>query len=253
MPRSRMIGSALNFGGLGSAGGGVQSWEQYITSLAPLAWYRQMQTSGTNEPNLGSVGAAANMTITSTTLGQTGKLGANNAYLYDGAASRLQTANNATLAGLLAFEYVFLINPSSAGEGGFGAFAFWANNFNPAFFFNGALTSVGGRVGNSGANFSTTTTSGFAADTWGLLFVAYNDAGDRKLHFYKGVSGAVSEFGYGAQPALTGTYNVPTLQLNVGNNAGQSQTFAGLMDEAIIFSGNLTPAQRTQLTLLAGV
>jgi hypothetical protein len=235
-----------------------QTWASYVTGLNPLAWYRHMQTSGTNEPNQGSLGSAVNMTITSTTLGQTGKLGPNNAYLTDGALSRLQTANNATLAALTSFEYVFLINPTTAGELSFGRFACWGNGSSGQGYqmcFNGALTSLRVLLYNTvPSSFDTTTTTGLTAGAWQLVFVAYNDGdGVRKGHIYKGVSGAVSEYAYSAQPAMTGTFKAPTTTLNLWNDVGQITTFDGLVDEALIFSGNLTPAQRTQLAVLAGV
>lgn len=249
-----ILGNPLQMGGLGSS----VTLESYLASLPFLVRYRMRQTSGTNEPNVGSLGSGLDMTITSTTLGQTGKLGANEAYLFDGASSRLQTPNNATLAGKTTWEYVFLVNPSSAGEGGFGAFARWGDGAGAdggcGLSFGGSLASLSMSIYNTTPTIATTTTTtGLSAAAWALLFVAFDNAGDRKIHAYKGISGAVAEYAYGAQPALTGTYKAATAALNLFNQSAQNLTFAGLADFAGVVDGNLTPAQRTQITLLAGV
>lgn len=230
------------------------TWSSYAQSLAPVGWWSMRATSGTNEANRGSGGSALDMTITSATLGQTGKLGTNEAALMDGANSRYQTPNNAALAALTTFEYVFLVNPSSAGEGSAGRLLTWGQaSFEPLLGFNGALTSLAARVSTAVASFDTITTTGLSASTWALVFWAYDNAGDRKSHIYKGVAGAVSEFGYSAQPAMTGTYKTPTNPLNLFNRTDQGLTFAGLGDEVLIFNGNLTSGQRAALCLAAGV
>lgn len=241
----------------------VVTWSSYINGgggspLPPVGWWSMQATSGTNEANRGSGGAALDMTITSATLGQVGKLGANEAALCDGANTRYQTANNAALASLTTWEWVFLVNPSSAGETGFGTFACWGDgniDTEPLFDFNAGLTSLSCYLYNTAlTQFRTDTSAGLSASAWVLLFVAFANGGDRKAHFYKGASGSVSELGYIAQPAMTGTFRAPTKPLNLWNRTNQSVTFAGLADEAMEVSGNLaTATTRTQLTLLSGV
>lgn len=235
----------------------VVTWSSYVTAtIAPVGWWSMRATSGTNEANRGTGGAALDMTILSATLGQTGKLGVNEAALCDGANTRYQTPNNAALASLTTWEYVFLVNPSSAGELNQARFFGWGNNdFEPTLAFNGALTSLLFQTDSTvPTSFTTTTTTGLAAATWQLVFAAYANAGDRKVHLYKGVTGAVNEYAYNAQPALTGTYKAPTSELNLFNVTAQSVTFAGLADEALIVNGNLaTATTRTQLALLSGV
>lgn len=229
----------------------------YLATLPFLALYKMQQTAGTNEPNVGSLGSAVDMTITSTTLGQTGKLGPNEAYLFDGANSRLQVANNATLSGKTAWEWVFLVNPSSAGESSFGLFFCWsatAITGQPLVIFSGAINSIEARIYNTTpTQFATITNGGMTAGTWALLFVAYDDAGDRLVHIRKGVSGAVTEYPYFFNPALTGTYRPPTQALNLFNTGNQTFTFAGLADLAGVVDGNLTVAQRLKITQLVGV
>lgn len=228
----------------------------YLTTLPFLALYKMQQTAGTNEPNSGSLGSAIDMTIAGATLGQTGKLGTNEAYLFDGANSRLQTANNATLVALTAFEYVFLVNPASAGEGNQGAFFWWQSATNvPKMYFGGAGRNLIATVSNTTPSLATTITSGvLTASAWQIVFCAYDDAGDRKIHIRVGISGAVTELAYSAQPALTGSFLAPTgFPLNLFNRSAQDCTFDGLGDLAGIVNGNLAPAQRLKITQLAGV
>lgn len=231
------------------------TWASYVTALAPPAWWRMRDTSGTTVVNSGSLGSAVDLTAIAWTMAQAGQLGSGEAGQTDGATTRLQTPNNVALAGLTAWEFVFLVNPSSAGEIGYGVFFEWGNNTpEPLAQFNGVLTSLRGYIYNTAPTaFFTQTTSGLTAGVWALLFFAYNDAGDRKLHIYKGVSGGVAEFGYSSQLAVTGTYKAPTSALNLLNRTGQDLTYAGLCDEALIINGNLTPTQRSTLCTLSGV
>lgn len=230
----------------------------YALSLNPIGYWRHNETNGTNAANSGTGGSALDMTIAgTTTLGQTGKLGANEAFLTDGATTRLQTPNNALLASLTTWEYVFLCNPASAGEASFGNFFSWGDGAavdkEPSCNFNATMTSIACSVINTTLTLFTVVTSptGMTAGVWALLYVAYDDIGDRKIHIYKGINGAVNELASSA--ALTGTYQTPTKPLNLWNRSAQTTTFAGTVDEAMIFSGNLSSAQRTRLCLLAGV
>lgn len=248
------LGDGLTkMGGLGSSG----NLASYIASLNPYVLYNMQQTAGTSEPNSAagsnSIGSAGNLTLTSVTLGQTGKLGVNEAYLFDGANSRLQVANNATLAALTTWEYLFLVNPSSAGEGSVGAFFVWGTGaVNQGYYviFNSALSSIKCGLWNvAGTSFITTTSAGISASTWSLVNIAYADSVDRKVHIY--VNGI--EPSYSAQPAMTGTFKPPTATLNLFNDSTQTLTFAGLGDFAGLIGGNLTSAQRLRIAQLAGV
>lgn len=236
-----------------------QTLLQYIASLNPYVLYNMQQTSGTSEPNSAagsnSIGSAGNLTLTSVTLGQTGKLGANEAYLMDGANSRMQAANNATLAGLTAWEWVFLVNLNSAGEGNQGAFFWWQSATNvPKMYFGGAGRNLIATVSNSTPALFTTTTSGvLTASSWQIVFCTYDDAGDRKIHIRVGISSTVTELAYSSQPALTGTLLAPTgFPLNLGNRSAQDCTMDGLFDLAFC-APPLSGAARLKLTQMLGV
>jgi len=253
MARSKMMGAGLlpNVGG-----GGSLTWETYMTSLAPASWHRY-RDSATPALNAGSLGSALDMTATNTTFAQTGKLGAGEAISLNGTTSLLTAANNATLAGYTTWEWVFLINPTSAGEATAAWLAGWGTGLAAEGYFmrfNAATTAIKISLFNTlGSGFVTDTNTGIATSAWSLLFFSFDNAGDRKMHVYKGVSGAVSELGYSAQPAMTGTYRAPAAALNLYNDGSTARTFSGLSDEDATFNMNLTPTQRTQLCVLAGV
>lgn len=231
----------------------------YAQSLAPLLDLRFTERTGTTAINYGTVGTALNGTIGGTTsLGQTGKLGANEAYLYDGLTSFVSVPNHASINALTQFTYVYLINPSSAGEINLGTFSCWGNAgsvpVGASLLFNGGVTSLFARVLNSvDTQFSTTTTTGISTSLWSMVFWQYDDSGDRKSHLFKGVSGVLSEYAYSAQSPLTGTLKTQTPSLFVGNSQDQARSFAGLYDWFLLFNRVLSPAEMTQLTKLVGV
>lgn len=231
----------------------------YAAQLGAILDMRFQVTTGVTEINRGTGGSALNGTIGgTTTLGQTGKLGVNEAFLYDGATSLVTVPNQASLASLTTWTYVYLVNPATAGELTFGTFSAWGNGNGTDkehyLTFGGALTSLQAGIFNTTpTEFITATTTGLSASAWSLVFWTYANAGDRKAHVYKGVSGAVNEFAYSAQPALTGTYKAPTHDLILGNFSTQALTFDGLFDWVLVFDKVLTSAEMLNLVRVTGV
>lgn len=256
MGRTR-IGRLIAMGVIGG-GASVTAWEAAVAALpaAPVLWLKMRETSGAVAVNSGSGGAALNCSIAgTTTLAQAGKLGANEAYLLDGATSLLSTANNAALAGLLEWEYVFLVKPSSAGEAGLGRFFIWGTGTNePVLTFKNLATRLTATVYDTTPTAVTLSgTTNLSTAAYSLLFLSYSNSGDRKLHLYFGISGAVNEDAAGASAAMTGTYKTPTSGLSLFNSPGADRTFAGLADEVMIFGAPLTAPQRLALVVAAGV
>lgn len=232
------------------------TWPTYVTSLPLGAWWRMRDTSGTTVVNSGSIGSAIDLTATAWTMAQAGQLGAGEAGLSDGATTRLQCANNATLAGYTTWEIFLLANATGIGEGNVGTYLSWGDGATqPSIRINTNVNNLFIRLRNTApSSFDTITSAGIALNAWYMIFVAFDNAGDRKAHFYIGKNGAVTEPAYNAQPAMTGTYAVPSSTFQLMNIAGQTQTFAGLMDEAGVIGGRtFTAAERLQMTLLAGV
>ncbi len=237
-------------------GDDAKTFAQFIADTAPVGWWK-LNDASSPAVNSGSAGTAINMTGTSVTFQQTGKLGATDAVSLDGANSRLQTANNAALANPTTWEFAFLVNPNSAGESSQGKFFSWGNAFSDTihhFEFGSGLTAVRTQIWNAaGSSFASSTTTGLTASTWAWVFCAYDDSGDRKAHLYKGISGVAAEYAYSLQVALTGTYKTPTQALNLFNTSNQTLTFDGLADEVLYWNRNLTANERTQITALSGV
>lgn len=221
------------------------TWDSYITVQAPVLWYSMRATSGTTEINRGS--GTGNATIGgTTTLGQTGQLGANEAHLLDGLTSNYSVANHVSFANLSTWEWYFLVNLSGAGEGNAGVFIFYTNAF---FFRINAATGVLRCVVDgltTDANAVTSTMLNFGV--WNLVRVTYNDATDRIPHIW--INNV--EASYSSTTAMVGAYNPMVADLFLGNNAAQSLTQAGLWDEAVMFS-NINDARSTQMQTLSGI
>ena len=200
---------------------------QYVADATMPLWLRFRETTGTVAVNSGSAGAALNGTIAGTTvLGQTGALGANEAFDLDGLTSRITSAG----VEYATFTIAMLVRPDNAGEGNVGAFFSHANTVN-RLQFSGSLNAITMKVA-AGTDALSTTTTGLAAAIWQWIFLTYADAGDRKIHLYKGVSGAVSEYAYSAQDAATGTKATMAGQtLTIGNRTANDVTFDGRIDE----------------------
>lgn len=239
----------------------IDTYVEYITqTINPVLWMRNRETSGTTATNSGSAGAILNGVIGgTTTLGQTGQLGANEAFLFDGATSRIVIPNDASINALPVYTYIALIKPSSAGELTLGTMFAWNNgtstNFGNILFFNASLTGLRYSYRNSAdTNFETITT-GYTILTsqYTMIFVEYDDNGDRKPNLFYGINGAVTEFSYSSNVALTGTVKTQQNSLHIGNRSDFATTFAGLYDEFMIVNRILSSAEKLQIVSLTGV
>lgn len=225
----------------------------YMTSLTPLVWYRLREASGTSAKNSGSL-AAMDATALSCTVGQAGvgSQGANEAYLYDGANSKLTLPTSAALAALTTFSYAFLVKAGSAGEASAGTFFNWSDASGNYFHFNGNINQCDLLLKAATTAPRALTAQLLTANTPAWIFVTYDDAGDRKPYVYKGIAGAVTNKS-GAQTAAVGTLTAPTNPMVIGNKASQDKTWDGLFDEIAFFNYVLSVPQMTALTQKAGV
>lgn len=239
-----------------SGSGAPVTYDSFVNGLSPILWLRLRETSGTTPVNSGSAGAALDGVYTPGTgaVGQTGLLGANEAYSFDGADSKIVVTSTAAHNALPAFTRIFLIKPTNSGEGGSGSFFFWDTSTGEGcLFFNGALTSIQGIVKSTG-NATSTTTTGLSAGVYAALFMTYDHAGDKKVHLYKyAAGGSLTEFGYSAQTAATGSLGTPAGDYNIGNRQTNNTTFNGVMDEVLTIGSVLSNAQMTQYAQLAGL
>lgn len=229
------------------------SYAAYIASLAPVLWYKFDETSGTTVTNYGSFGSNQNgvWTVGSGALGQTGKLGANNAYDFN--ASKVAITQTATNIGNLAtYTHAMLIKldaPSGTlwEQSTLGGIPYLGLSGFYALLANEWAGSVPNSASNiSAANFLT-------VSTWTWLFRTFDNAGDRKNHIYKGVGGAVTEATYGTDTAMAAARSALGTQNTIGNQSGGGAGIDGLIDEALMFSGVLTTAQMLAITQSTGV
>jgi hypothetical protein len=232
---------------------GGQTYADYIASLTPTFWVKLQETSG-SAANSGSDGNTG--TVTSATQGQTGKLGANEAYLFDG-ADDLITFLNANVAGTKALttqRWAFLANATSSGESTNGAFMGWGTLVG----IKHAGSTYDAQIDTDGTTArSTTSAATIVTGAWFWLFVDYDDAdalgGGRIIRVFTGASGTVSELGYGTQTAATGTVAAPAGDLIIGNRNTAAWTFDGPIDEALGGAGLWTQAIMERIVALTGV
>lgn len=242
----------LTEGGLSAA----QVYTNFVTNiLAPVLWYRLRETSGTTAANSGSAGAAANgvWTAGAGAVGQTGKLGANEAYDNDGLVSKIVIPNIAAIQAIETYTVIGLCKADAAGENNAGTILHLGVGAAAAFRRTGVSN-----VWNMGFDTDTTdavssTETNFAPDgVWLAMFGTYDNAGDRKCRIYKGFAAALVESNYaGGQVAATGTRVTPN-GATIGNYI-DLRTWDGLIDEVIVCNRVLTAAVMLTYSQLAGV
>lgn len=230
----------------------------YLLNLSPTLTVRYNELAG-NTLNYGSDGNTG--TPTNCTQGQVGKLGPNEAYLFDGANSKL-TFLNASLPGTKALtsqRWLFLCNPSSLGETNFGAFFYWGDGTGADGHFmrfdtnNRILVRFQNTVA---ANFDTETNIGEVASiigNWSCIFMDLDNAGTRKPRLWKGAGGVVTPLTLALNQAVAGTLLSPPAVLNLGNRTSVDATFAGLRDLDFAGPGLWTASVMTDIVKIIGV
>lgn len=228
----------------------TQTWREYVTSLSPVLWYQFDETSG-NLINNGSA-AASDGTLSGTiTRGQTGQLGASEAYDFlTGSTGTITIPNAAAWASLPTFTAVFLAKFNGNNFPGFagrlaGRNDSWAMLRTNTTYF----PEVGVRNSVNSIFFTTASSLPLSNGAWKLSGFTYDDTGDRKPRIY--VNGV--EPTYSAQAAVTGTLGVNPTGNTLANNHVSSAGMNGLIDEMLLFNFVLSTTQWQTLTTLAGL
>lgn len=233
------LGRVLGQGALGAGGSGL-TYAQYVALQAEPVWLRLQETSG-NPANSGSL--SLTITQTAATQGQTGKLGTNEAYDFDGAAasgSIVSIANNATLKAWTTQRWGFLCKLDALGASNAGKMACWG-----AFGATDHLVMGCVSTNRLQATINADTTNGAAVTNtnqisdcigaWCWLFMDYDDANTlgngRKIRLFKGLNGVVTQLTLATDTALVGTVDQPATALAIGNTTGRNLTLDGLVDE----------------------
>jgi hypothetical protein len=246
---------ALNLARLLPAYTAGLTYAQRVAALNPLLWLRNRETSGTNAANSGSAGATLDGTIGgTTTLGQTGQLGANEAFDFDGATSLITVANNAALAALTSREICFLCNMQTKGESSVGTFFNWGDSLTNRLL-NVATDTLQMQIDLATTDATTTLANSsinIFLNKWAYLFFSYDDT-TKLISAYYGLNGVVTEFSYASQVTGVGGITAIAQNLIIGNRQSVDRTFDGLIDEVLYFGRTLTSAERLDITRLAGL
>jgi len=191
--------------------------------------------------------------ITTVTLGQTGKLGANEAFDFNGTTSLLSIANKASINALTRFGKAWLVNLDNAGEANGGHFFRFGDGVTQLQILSS--NTLFGRVDYNTTDASATTHAGQLPTfgRWEWVFMNYDETINRKVHLYRGVNGAVTEYTYSAQPASEGTRVTETTALILGNRTSADVTIDGKMDEFILRTTPFSTAEMQIIVALTGV
>lgn len=232
-------------------GTGLTPAQQFAAYDAALGWnlsYRFNEVSGTTVVNYGSLGSGdGTWTPGAGAQGQTGQLGANQAYLYDALDSVVTGPTSAVINNASAFTYLFLVRLASTGENNAGYLVSDANqlrilsiaNVASPFRINAQVVAA-----STNATCTTATGQGTAVNTWTTVALTYDDAGDRKPHIYFGTAASeLAEATYSSQVAAVGTLSNAVGALRIGNRPDSSRTMDGLLDEFRFKNVALTLAQ----------
>lgn len=214
------------------------------TVIAPLVWFKFMETAGTTAANSGSV-ALSGTYGGGVTLAQPAPTPEIRALLFDGSDDFVSFPSNASVNALAAGTWGFLVNPSSLGENSEGHIHAFATN---EILRLGSGVLVGNLDGTTGDGL-TITTSGLTLSTWAWVFTTYDFAGDDKLHIYRnGVELGTSTF-----TAATGDHATLAVTHFLGNNAGGTRTFAGLYASPFLVGRVLTTTEMLQIVARSGI
>lgn len=239
------LGQALRRG-FGGGGGGkpiVDTYTPAVVALAPVLWYKFNETSGTAVTNYGSLGAPGNGVWTAGVgaLGQTGKLGANNAYSFDGANSQVQTTINAAFSALTDFTVLALVKANTTGEAASGAIrSFGVGNAHQLRLGAGSLLST---VDYDVTDSLQITTAAFPLTSW-VWAVEVHSSGTKKSVLYMPAPGdTVSAAALSTDTAGANNIVAQAVDLFIGNRSGQNRTWDGLIDEFILLNFAATVPQ----------
>lgn len=220
-----------------------KSYVQTMNDIGWVLWFKHNETSGTSVANSGSLATTGTWNPGVGSVGQTGFLGANEAFDYDGANSRTSIPNNAIFGNATAFTWMILFKPDGNGEGGIGHLYRYGivNTF--AHVNNNSRLTV--RRTAATTNAFSEALAAWSAGQWSHIFITFDNATDRLLHVYRAQNGNVSELTYNTNShvAAVGALTNNTDTLFIGNASNLTVTFDGLIDEIAYKNAVLTLSQ----------
>lgn len=225
----------------------------FAASLNPLLWYKFNEPSGTTVINYGSLGSG-NGTFTPGVgaVAQTDSMGANEAYDFDGADSKVTGPTSTSINNAAVFSVALKVKADTSGEATNGYL--WSDNGGNRVLLitSGASSpyrlSFGVWCTTMQALAVTSVGSGViqSDDMW--VFGTYDNAGDRTPHIYFGNAGALTEASYSTATPASNTLANASGALLLGNNTSNVRTWDGLFGEFLFFNRILTATEMLNLT-----
>ena len=239
----------------------AELYQEAVTALTPLAWWKLDETSGTNAVNSGSGGATYDGTISGgVTLGVTdGSAATGTAMTFDAATGRIEIVNtDATLRNLANFTWMALINIAGAGEGSAGCVITFASSASEHFLL---IRDANGRkavfvVRYDGGTLSRKQTNVDQLPVNGTLFwvVARHNGTSKVSRLQWALPGAVA---LTTPTFLTDTTGVgnrvnAATDMQLGAFANGNSTFNGNLKEIAVFSSELSDANVLTMITASG-
>jgi hypothetical protein len=219
-----------------------------MRALGPVQWLRFRETSGLVAAD--SAGSGLDATIAGTTsLGQPGVRGGNEAYAFDGATSQLTVSTPTAINSLAQWTYMLVARANSAGEGSAGRLWDWDPTVHLAYInLNDVLVILPHSTTNGVWRFLNMVPA--YPTPWFVLFATWNSTALGGGMARVGDSGLTAP---SLQTSPVGTYAAPTGSLYLGNRSTALRTWDGLLDEWAVFDRVLTGAEMLRLARLKGV
>lgn len=231
------------------------SYATIEAAIAAPLWMHLRETSGTAVDNSGTVGDPADGTWTAGVgtpgaVGQTGRLGANEAYLFGGTDSYITIAAQTALNNLTKYTYGLLLNPTTPGESNLGQLIATRNGAGKMLRIHNASFAVHAFHTSNATTATTTTTNNFlVAGEWQWIFATFDNDGDRKIHLYRYDfdTDTLVEASYAQHDAMTGTIAFPSVDIMIGARDAGQLAYNGSMDEVFIENTVLSVAYMTAI------
>lgn len=215
------------------------------TQIGAILAYRHTETSGTTAVNAGSAGTACNATISgAVTLGQTGKLGTNQAHDFTGTDGLYSVPSSSAWQNITDYTFIFVLKADTAG--GSNAARLYVSGTMSCQFSGGlAAFSAGHPCATSPA--TTITTNGIDTN-WNVLFVTFTGSSSKQIRLYKAVAGVVSELSYAPSYPVAGVGALSALTGNLAlfNLAAGTRGMDGLVDETKLVGKVLSLPEMTK-------
>lgn len=222
------------------------TYETYMQYLNPLAWWRFQETAGLVAANSGYGENLDGVISGTTTLGQAGLLGANEAYEFDGLTSQINVVNNNGMD-QLPITYFMLIYPHSAGEDSGGRLFSFGDAYNIRFLGNNLRLFA--PFSGTNSTFATDNST-ISFNDWSAVFLQIFD-NTAKIYF--GINGVLTEATFSLITYGIGYFEPLETDFEIGNLNAATRTFDGLYDELAVFKRLLTVCEMQKIVDLTGV